>query len=162
MHPWLISQLLALLALANTAPVIVNDFLGKRLSYPLDGGVKFVDGHPLFGSSKTIRGIMFSVLSTAAGASLVGLGWEIGVAVGSMAMAGDLFSSFLKRRMQLPAGSRATGLDQVPESLLPLLACRSALSLTALDITVTVVAFFLGEVFLPILFYKLHFREHPY
>jgi len=77
-------------------------------------------------------------------------------------MAGDLFASFLKRRMQLPAGSRATGLDQVPESLLPLLACRSALSLTALDITVVVVAFFLGEVFLSILFYKLHFREHPY
>jgi CDP-2,3-bis-(O-geranylgeranyl)-sn-glycerol synthase len=128
----------------------------------LDGGVKFIDGHPLFGSSKTIRGIMFSVLAAAAGASLVGLGWEIGVAVGSMAMAGDLFSSFLKRRMQLPAGSRATGLDQVPESLLPLLACRSALSLTALDITVIVVAFFLGEVFLSILFYKLHFREHPY
>jgi hypothetical protein len=53
------------------------------------------------------------------------LGWTIGVVVGSMAMLGDLFSSFVKRRLNLPPSSRATFLDQVPESLFPLLASRS-------------------------------------
>ncbi len=162
MHLSLILQLLVLLTLANGTPVVINRFLGRRLSYPIDGGVRFVDGKPLLGSSKTIRGVLFSVLVTAAGASLAGLEWNVGAVLGSVAMAGDLFSSFLKRRMGLPAGSRATGLDQVPESLFPLLACRHTLSLTALDIAVTVALFFVGEVVLSILFYKVHVRERPY
>jgi CDP-diglyceride synthetase len=122
MHFRLVVQLLTLLALANVTPVIVNKVLGTRWSYPLDCGVKFVDDRPLLGSSKTIRGILSSVLVTAVGAPLVGLEWNIGIAAGSLAMAGDLFSSFFKRRMRLPAGGRATGLDQLPESLFPLLA----------------------------------------
>ncbi len=162
MHLSLILQLLVLLTLANGTPVVINRFLGRRLSYPIDGGVRFVDGKPLLGSSKTIRGVLFSVLVTAAGASLAGLEWNVGAVLGSVAMAGDLFSSFLKRRMGLPAGSRATGLDQVPESLFPLLACRHTLSLTALDIAMTVALFFVGEVVLSILFYKVHVRERPY
>lgn len=162
MHLLRILQLLTLLALANGMPVITNKLLGKRLSYPLDGGATFVDGQPLFGASKTIRGIVLSVLVTAACSPLLGLEWTIGVAVGGVAMAGDLFSSFLKRRMRLPHGSKATGLDQVPESLFPLLACRSALSLTAIDITAVVAIFFVGEILLSLLFYKLRLRERPY
>jgi CDP-diglyceride synthetase len=162
MHFRLIIQLLILLALANTTPVIVNKFLGKWWAYPIDCGLKFVDDRPLLGSSKTIRGLLSSVLVTAVGAPLVGLDWKIGIAVGSLAMAGDLFSSFFKRRMRLPAGGRATGLDQIPESLFPLLACRHTLSLTVLDIAVVVVVFFLGEVLLSLVFYKLHLRERPY
>jgi hypothetical protein len=34
--------------------------------------------------------------------------------------------------------------------------------LTTLDIAVVVVAFFLGEVLLSLLFYRLHLRERPY
>jgi CDP-2,3-bis-(O-geranylgeranyl)-sn-glycerol synthase len=162
MHLSLILRLLVLLTLANGTPVVINKVLGRRLSYPIDGGVKFVDGKPLFGSSKTIRGVLYSVLVTAVGASLAGWEWNVGAVVGGVAMAGDLFSSFLKRRMGLPAGSRATGLDQVPESLFPLLACRHTLSLTVLDIAVTVALFFVGEVVLSILFYKFHVRERPY
>ena len=162
MHLKLILQLLALLGLANGMPVIMNKFLGRRWSYPIDGGAKYVDGQPLFGASKTVRGILLAVLATAIGAPLVGLTWKIGIAVGTAAMAGDLFSSFLKRRMRLLAEDRATGLDQIPESLFPLLACRLTLSLTALDIATVVVAFFLGEVLLSLLFYRLHLRERPY
>jgi CDP-2,3-bis-(O-geranylgeranyl)-sn-glycerol synthase len=162
MHFLRILQLLALLALANGTPVIVNKLLGKRFSYPLDGGATFVDGHPLFGASKTIRGIVLSVLVTAACSPLLGLDWRIGLAVGGLSMAGDLFSSFLKRRMRLPAGGRATGLDQIPESLFPLLACRSALSLTVMDIASVVAIFFVGEILLSVLFYKLRLRERPY
>jgi CDP-2,3-bis-(O-geranylgeranyl)-sn-glycerol synthase len=162
MHLGLILQLVVLLAVANGTPVIVNKLLGRRWSFPLDGGARFVDGQPLLGASKTLRGILFSILVTAACAPLLGLDWKVGAAIGSGAMAGDLFSSFLKRRMRLRASSRSTGLDQIPESLFPLLLCRHTLSLTALDIAVGVAIFFIGEVLLSLLFYKLHLRERPY
>jgi CDP-archaeol synthase len=159
----LILQLVVLLAVANGTPVIVNKLLGRRWSFPLDGGASFVDGQPVLGASKTLRGILFAVLVTAASAPLLlGLEWKVGVAIGGGAMAGDLFSSFLKRRMHLLPSSRSTGLDQIPEALVPLLLCRHTLSLTALDIAVGVAIFFVGEVLLSVLFYKLHLRERPY
>lgn len=162
MHPRLIVQALVLLALANGTPVMINRLIGRRWSYAVDGGVKFVDGRPLFGASKTARGVLCAVLATVVGAVLMGLGWSVGALFGSVVMAGDLFSSFVKRRMRVEAGGRATGLDQIPESLFPLLACRHALGLTALDIGAIVAVFFVGEVLLSIVFFKLHLRERPY
>jgi len=127
MQLFLVVQVLVLLAVANGTPVIAKDILGDRFAIPIDGGSKFVDGRPLLGSSKTVRGIFLSILMTSAFGPVVGLDWKIGAIVGTVAMAGDLFSSFLKRRMNLPVGGKATGLDQIPESLFPLLACRNAL-----------------------------------
>jgi len=157
----LIRQLLFLLILANGTPLLVK-ILGNRFSPPLDCGVTCADGQPLFGASKTTRGVFLSVLATAVGACLVGLGCKIGAVFGSAAMSGDLFSSFLKRRMGLPVSSRAVGLDQVPESLFPLLACRSALSLTVWDIALIVLAFFFGEILISRLLYKFRVRDRPY
>jgi CDP-archaeol synthase len=75
---------------------------------------------------------------------------------------GDLFSSFLKRRLKIPPSNRATGLDQIPESLFPALACRSMLSLTMLDIISVVVIFFVGEMVLSRLLFKWHVRDRPF
>jgi CDP-2,3-bis-(O-geranylgeranyl)-sn-glycerol synthase len=161
-HTWPILQLLTLLVLANGTPVVAKKILGERLAYPLDGGVEFVDGRPLLGRSKTMRGVVLAVLVTTAGAPLVGLEWVVGFLVGSLAMAGDLLSSFLKRRMALPPSSRASGLDQLPEALLPLLACRNLLSLTMADIATGVGLFFIGEVLLSRVFYALRLRDRPY
>jgi CDP-2,3-bis-(O-geranylgeranyl)-sn-glycerol synthase len=86
----------------------------------------------------------------------------IGILVGSAAMVGDVFSSFLKRRLGLAASSRATGIDQLPEALFPLLACRDALALTVADITVAVAIFFVGEIVLSPLFFRLRVRDRPY
>ena len=162
MHAVTLLQLLFMLMLANGTPVIAKKLLGSRFSYPLDGGIAFFDGRPLLGSSKTIRGIVLAVLATAAGASLVGLDWTIGVLVGATSMAGDLCSSFLKRRMNMAPHSMALGLDQIPESLFPLLACQSLLGLTALDIAAGVAAFFIGELLLSRLLFWLHVRDRPY
>jgi CDP-2,3-bis-(O-geranylgeranyl)-sn-glycerol synthase len=162
MHPIAVLQLLILLMLANGTPVIAKKMLGGHYSYPLDGDLTFADGRPIFGRSKTIRGIALAVLVTMAGAPLVGFGWKIGLLVGSFAMAGDLFSSFCKRRLGLPSSSRASGLDQIPESLLPLLACRDLLALTAADILVCVAMFVVGEVVLSRLLYAFRLRDRPY
>jgi CDP-archaeol synthase len=159
---WVIMRLLFLLTLANGTPLLAKKVMGSRFSRPLDSGARWRDGEPLFGASKTIRGIFLSVLATAMGACLVGLGSKTGALIASGAMSGDLFSSFLKRRMRLPASSRAVGLDQVPESLFPLLACRRALSLTISDIAVIVLSFFLGDTLISRLLYKIRLRDRPY
>jgi len=162
MHPPLILKLLVLLALANGTPVIAKKIFKQRMAWPLDAGVRFVDGRPLFGGSKTVRGIALSVLVTAVSAPLLGLNASIGAVVAVTAMAGDLISSFIKRRLDLPSSTRATGVDQVPESLLPLLACRYALPLSAADIAAGVAIFFVGELIVSQLLYRLRVRDRPY
>ena len=162
MHPWPILQLLILLVLANGTPVVAKKILGEWFAWPLDGGVEFVDGRPLFGRSKTVRGVVLAVLVTMAGAALIGLEWVIGFLVGSLAMVGDLVSSFLKRRMDLRPSSRASGLDQLPEALFPLFACRNLLSLTTADIGATAALFFIGEVLFSRVLYAVRLRDQPY
>jgi CDP-2,3-bis-(O-geranylgeranyl)-sn-glycerol synthase len=162
MQPLLILALLVLLLVANGTPVVAKRVLGRRLAFPLDGGVRFVDGRPLFGPAKTIRGIVLSVAATSAAAPVLGLDWKIGAVVGGASMAGDLFSSFVKRRLGLPSSAKATGLDQFPEALLPLLACRGALSLTLADIAVAALIFFVGDIVLSRLMFKLGVRDRPY
>src|SRR5215831_1075483 len=81
-HGQMIARLLFLLMLANGTPLLANKILGDRLSHPLDSGARGPDGQPLFGASKTIRGILISVLVTAIAGRLVGLGSKIGALVG--------------------------------------------------------------------------------
>jgi CDP-diglyceride synthetase len=159
---WLIAQLLALLTVANGTPVIAAKVFRKALAAPVDGNLDFLDGRPLFGPSKTLRGVVLSILVTSAFAPLVGLEWKVGALVASVAMIGDLFSSFLKRRMDLSASSQFVGLDQIPESLLPLLACRLLLPLTILDIALATLIFLVGALALSRLLFKLRIRDRPY
>ena len=162
MHYLALAQLLTLISLANGSPVIAKRIFGENYAVPLDGNARFVDGRPRLGPSKTLRGVAVSLLVTALGATLLGLQFWLGLLVASTAMAGDLLSSFLKRRLALAPSSKATGLDQIPESLFPLLACRSILSLTELDIAVGCAIFFAGEVLLSRLFFWLRLRDRPY
>ena len=60
-HPFLVAQLLALLILVNGTPVIATKILGTVFAHPLDGGTTLADGQPLFGHSKTIRGVVLSI-----------------------------------------------------------------------------------------------------
>ena len=157
-----ILQLLVLITLANGAPIVAKKIFGPRFSFPLDAGTVFFDGRPLFGPSKTIRGILVSVLVTTASAPLIGLDLTIGAIVAGAAMAGDLFSSFVKRRLNYPPSSQALGFDQVPESLFPMLACRDALSLTIADIALGVGIFFIGALILSRFLFRAHLRDEPY
>ena len=157
-----ILQLLALMTLANGTPIVAKKIFGPRFSFPLDAGTIFFDGRPLFGPSKTIRGILISVLLTTTSAPLIGLDLTIGAIVAGAAMAGDLFSSFAKRRLNFPPSSQALCLDQVPESLFPMLACRNALSLTIADVALGVGIFFIGALLLSRFLFRAHLRDEPY
>jgi hypothetical protein len=161
MHPVFILKLMVLLTLANGTPVVAKKIFGRHLDHPLDGGIIFL-GRRLLGTSKTVRGILISIGVTAASAPLVGLDMKVGAIGASAAMAGDLFSSFVKRRLNLPPSSQAIGLDQVPESLLPFLAWRAALPLSVTDIALGVGIFFVGELILSRLLFKLRLRDEPY
>jgi len=157
-----ILQSLALLTLANGAPVLGKKLFGARFAYPLDGGFVLFDGRPLFGPSKTIRGIVISILITMLVAPLIGLEMKTGAFWAAAAMAGDLCSSFVKRRLNLPPSSQALGLDQVPESLLPLILGRNELALTGAEMAIVVAIFFAGGLILSRLLYKVHLRDVPY
>lgn len=158
----LVLKLLILLTLANGTPVIAKKLLGQHLSWPLDGGARLADGNPVFGPSKTVRGVVLAIVATILGAAWLGLGWQTGAIVGSVAMMGDLLSSFVKRRLGLASSSMALGLDQIPESLLPLLAVQPWLPVTLTEIVLLVAIFFFGELALSRILFKLHIRDKPY
>jgi CDP-2,3-bis-(O-geranylgeranyl)-sn-glycerol synthase len=161
MQPMVVVPVLLLIMVANGAPVAAKRVLGRRFAAPLDGGLRFVDGKPLLGTSKTVRGIAASLLATSGCAPLAGLEWTIGLTVAAAAMAGDLFSSFCKRRLELRPSAQAIGLDQIPESLFPLLAVSEALALTGWDIATGVIAFLIGDILLSPLLQRIGWRDRP-
>lgn len=161
-HPERIVELLLLLAAANATPVLAKRLFGDFLAYPLDRGRSFLDGRPLFGSSKTIRGIATSIVATAGLALLLGTAITTGLVIGIAAMVGDLVSSFVKRRLGRASSSRAFGLDQIPESLLPAVVGKGLLGLSLIDILLVVAVFLVGEIVLSWLLFRLHIRDQPY
>ncbi|MGI0148522.1 MAG: CDP-2,3-bis-(O-geranylgeranyl)-sn-glycerol synthase [Thermoplasmata archaeon] len=97
---------------------------------PIDFGRTLRDGERIFGDGKTWRGLIGGTLAGAILGLLLTLpfewlapqsAWSFGspiVAFGAStvlalgALLGDLGGAFLKRRLRLPRGSKATGLDQ--------------------------------------------------
>ena len=155
-------KLLLLIAVANGTPVMATAALQHRFAYPLDCRLRLGDGQPLFGTSKSFRGILLALAATTLAAPLLDLDWRLGTLIATLAMAGDLSSSFLKRRLKLPSSSMALGLDQLPESLFPMLGASYFLALTVMDIVVVVALFFVGELVLSRLLFRLHLRSQPY
>lgn len=158
----LVLEIFVLVAVANVTPPIAKRLLGKTLDQPIDGGTLFLDGRPLLGRAKTIRGIVLSLVMTTLAASLLGMGWAIGLVVALAAMAGDLVSSFTKRRLGFPSSSRAMGLDHIPEALLPFIASRLLVPVTALDMLVGTALFFVTSAIASRVLYKLSLRDEPY
>jgi CDP-diglyceride synthetase len=158
----LLLKLLGLLIIANGTPVIAKKIFGSRFSYPLDARIKFIDGRPLLGSAKTARGLTLAIIATTLSAPLFGLSWEVGFNVALFAMLGDLLSSFIKRRFNMPPSSMAFGLDQIPESLFPMFVCQLTLGLTTKGMLSVVISFFILELLLSRILFGLGLRETPY
>lgn len=92
--------------IANATPVVLSG------GGPLDRGRNWVDGKPLFGDHKTLRGTVSGLAA----------GFLIGLAQGSPfraallsigAIGGDLIGSFFKRRMNMKPGALLPFLDQM-------------------------------------------------
>jgi len=138
-------SLYVLLLVANGAPVIARLILGDRLAAPVDIGLCFFDGRRLLGSCKTVRGLVSACLATSLVALMLGLSWNIGLLIATGAMAGDLFSSFVKRRFGVAPHGSVLGLDQLPEALLPLLLVKADFALDGWSIIVILAGFCVTE-----------------
>ena len=91
--------------IANATPVVLSG------DGPLDKGKNWVDGKPLFGNHKTLRG----TISGLAAGFLIGLiqGSPLKAALLSIgAIGGDLIVSFFKRRANLKPGALLPIADQ--------------------------------------------------
>jgi len=96
---------------ANAIPVIVG---GGR---PIDFGKSFIDGRPIFGSHKTLRGFFSGLLvGTLAGLAMtVVLGYPLffGLVSSLGALLGDLCGAFVKRRLGIAPGGLLPVIDQI-------------------------------------------------
>ncbi|WP_022949570.1 CDP-archaeol synthase [Methylohalobius crimeensis] len=155
-------KLLILLLVANGAPVVAWDLFKERFAWPVDCGAVMPDGRFLLGPAKTWRGLLASLFTTGITAPLIGFPWTLGAWVAAAAMAGDLLSSFVKRRLGVQASDTAPGLDQIPESLLPLWAVNAHFALGWDRIGLLVAVFYIAEVSLSPLLYRLGIRKRPY
>ena len=150
MHWIAIGQSLVLIVVANGAPFATKLLLRHRFDKPIDFDAMWTDGQPLLGRSKTIRGLVLSSVITAALAPFVGLPWTAGLLIAGSAMAGDLLTSFLKRRWRITPSSSAPVFDQFAECLFPAIVCALQLGLTLIDVLVIVAVFTLGDIVLTV------------
>jgi CDP-2,3-bis-(O-geranylgeranyl)-sn-glycerol synthase len=185
-----IGKALLLLMLVNGAPIISRNFLKTGLNRlrsvrwpiqtesrhkvdyiqilttiadcPVDLGYCWFDQRPVFGTTKTWRGLFFAVLTGSITAPWLGLDWQDGALFAGYSMLGDLLSSFIKRRAGYPESSCFRGIDTIPEALFPVLFLQTTLSLSVLDILGVVWLFSLLEALLSPILYWLHIRKRPY
>lgn len=140
--------LVLLVVIANVAPVVTSLLMGQRWNAPLDGGLRLPDHRPVLGLSKTIRGVLASVLATALLAPLFGFSPATGAGFACLAMLGDICSSFVKRRFGIASSHSAPLLDQLPESLLPLWFMQPIVGGTTAEILAAAAIFTLGDLVL--------------
>lgn len=155
-------KLFVMLVLANGAPVVAAMFLRRRWSAPVDAGLNWFDGRPLLGKSKTWRGIVAGALSCALFALASGQGFMFGLLFGVLALAGDLLSSFIKRRTGLAPSERMPWLDQVPEAAFPVLLAMGWGLIGAWAGLFIVVFFTLSNMWISPLLYRLGIRRQPH
>ena len=155
-------QLLLLLVATNGAPVLAAYFLRRRGDLPVDLGKRLGDDHALFGSSKTWRGLLAATLTACLLSVLLGYSLVFGLTFGALAMAGDLLSSFIKRRIGLAPSDQSLGWDQLPESFLPSLYAVAVLDLPWWYAVALPIAFMLVEIVISKPLFRLHIRKRPY
>lgn len=140
----LLPKMLTLVWSINLTPLLLAFFFHRKWDGPLDRGRKFSDGEALFGSHKTLRGVVGGVLAGLILGPFLGFPWHVGLGCGVLSMLGDLLSSFVKRRIGLEAGKVVPGLDQVFEGGLPLLVLAPHYSLNMLQMLTYLGIFGLG------------------
>lgn len=146
----------------NGAPILMAKFAGKRFDYPIDCNQLFFDGRPILGASKTFRGLIAALAISILIGSILALSLLTSLLFGALSMVGDMTSSFIKRRLGLRPSAMALGLDQIPESLFPLVGCQVLLGIDAEQIFLIVLAFLFIELPLSRVLFWLKIRKTPY
>jgi hypothetical protein len=131
----------ALLIAANAVPVIVGKLALERGALSLDFGHVMPDGERLFGSHKTWRGLFSGILACVLLAAYLDLPIELGAGFAAVSLAADAWSSAAKRRLHLRPGTEMLWLDQLAETLVPLLVFAEPLRLGLGEIVVVTAAF---------------------
>lgn len=155
-------QLVLLIIIANGAPILIRVLLNNGFNLPIDFGRKLPDNKPIFGPSKTWRGIFAALLTTSIAAWVIGYSLEIGFWVAVYAIVGDLLSSFIKRRLAMEPSSQAPLLDQVPESLFPAVMMMHVFKLEISSVILLVLIFIIIEWLVSHVFYRWGVRKRPY
>lgn len=155
-------QLLILLMMADGTPILLQRLLGDRFGWAIDGGCRFADGRPWFGPSKTWRGLIGGIFAAAWAAQVMALPWSLGAIVGAASLAGDLISSFIKRRLGMASSGMALGLDQIPEAFLPLWVVRDVFGLSWIYIAWFLAMFVVLELVVSAILFRLRIRNRPY
>jgi CDP-2,3-bis-(O-geranylgeranyl)-sn-glycerol synthase len=99
---------------ANAAPVIFGG------GHPIDANRTFIDGKPILGSHKTVRGFFAGLIVGTLVSFVQNTVYPLyqsnpllGFALSLGALIGDLFDSFIKRRLGFPPGASFPILDQL-------------------------------------------------
>jgi hypothetical protein len=126
--PGLLYLLLPLLGGAIASGLCIRFGWLRALARPIDGG-RTLGGRPIFGPNKTLRGVVAVVIGNTLVLGLQSTalhyapairrvelfdygmvnGWLVGLAVGTLAALAELPNSFLKRRLNIPAGQSGPG-----------------------------------------------------
>ncbi len=160
----LVTALVLFLLAVNAAPMLVMRLLThlvERFSsqkaekscllwlfWPVDQYRQLSDRERLFGQCKTCLGVFMALVAGAFVAPLFGWSVGVGILLALAAMLGDLCSSFIKRRQHLVPGAKVTGLDQLPEVLLPASLALWLLPLNIWQFLVVVFGFIGGHILL--------------
>ncbi len=155
-------KLLTMLLASNGAPILAARLFGSRASTPVDFNKRLGDGNAIFGESKTWRGVFAALLTACSLAMFFGFGLIFGLVFGCQVVLGDLISSFIKRRRGLAPSARSTGLDQLPESLLPALYSCITMALAWWWAIVLGLVFMLVQLLISRPLFLLKVRKRPY
>lgn len=162
---WLDLKILTLLWVINFVPPMLATVFEDRWNAPLDRGFVLWDGRPLFGSHKTFRGFWGAVAAGTLGGLVLGFPWWVGGGTGLLSMAGDLTSSFIKRRLGVSSGDIVPILDQGFEGLFPFFLLGPHLLLGTGEILLLLVLFsigaYLGSLFLNRVLLARPFANYP-
>jgi hypothetical protein len=137
-------KILILLWSINFAPPVLAHFLQTKWNRPLDHNKLFRDGRPWLGPHKTERGLIGALIMGIVSGTLLGFPWWVGLGCALLSMAGDLLSSFIKRRLGQPSGTISPGLDQFFEGLFPVSILAWYLPLSTVAAAALVLIFMVG------------------
>ena len=121
--------------IANMTPVFVRKL--PILDFPIDGGKK-LNGKPLLGKNKTVRGLIFGTLAGGVTGIIISAtsfpyAWWWGFLIGFAALLGDALKSVVKRQMGIRSGGSFMPFDQIDFIVIAYLASLPIVSFSALS-----------------------------